>query len=88
MIAAVVVAVLVMMFLAGPISNFVDRHPTIKMLALSFLILIGMALVGEGFDAHVSKAYIYFAMAFSVCVELLNMRARRKQAEREAQRRA
>ncbi|MET0534633.1 MAG: TerC family protein, partial [Steroidobacter sp.] len=66
MIAAVVVAVLVMMFLAGPISDFVDRHPTIKMLALSFLILIGVALVGEGLGFHIPKGYIYFAMAFSV----------------------
>ena len=80
MIAAVVVAVLVMMFLAGPISDFVDRHPTIKMLALSFLILIGMALVGEGFDFHIPKGYIYFAMAFSVAVEMLNIRVRKKLA--------
>ena len=80
MIAAVVVAVLVMMFLAGPIGDFVDRHPTIKMLALSFLILIGMALVGEGFDFHIPKGYIYFAMAFSVAVEMLNIRVRKKQA--------
>ena len=78
MIAAVVVAVLVMMFLAGPISNFVDRHPTIKMLALSFLILIGMALVGEGVDMHIPKGYIYFAMAFSVGVEMLNIRMRKR----------
>ena len=76
MIAAVIVAVLVMMFLAGPISDFVDRHPTIKMLALSFLILIGMALVGEGFEFHIPKGYIYFAMAFSVAVEMLNIRVR------------
>src|SRR5690606_21753281 len=72
MIAAVIVAVLVMMFMAGPISAFVDRHPTIKMLALSFLILIGVALVGEGFGLHIPKGYIYFAMAFSVAVEMLN----------------
>ena len=77
MIAAVIVAVLVMMFMAAPISNFVDRHPTIKMLALSFLILIGMALVGEGFGFHVPKGYIYFAMAFSVAVEMLNIRVRK-----------
>ncbi|MET0657883.1 MAG: TerC family protein [Steroidobacteraceae bacterium] len=77
MIAAVIVAVLVMMFLAGPISNFVDRHPTIKMLALSFLILIGMALVGEGLGFHIPKGYIYFAMAFSVVVEMLNIKARK-----------
>jgi predicted tellurium resistance membrane protein TerC len=78
MIAAVVVAVIVMMFLAGPIGNFVDRHPTIKMLALSFLILIGMALVGEGVDLHIPKGYIYFAMAFSVGVEMLNIRVRKR----------
>jgi predicted tellurium resistance membrane protein TerC len=78
MIAAVVVAVIVMMFLAGPIGDFVDRHPTIKMLALSFLILIGVALVGEGLDFHIPKGYIYFAMAFSVAVEMLNIRVRKK----------
>jgi predicted tellurium resistance membrane protein TerC len=78
MIAAVIVAVLVMMFMAGPIGNFVDRHPTIKMLALSFLILIGVALIGEGFGFHIPKGYIYFAMAFSVLVEILNMRLRKK----------
>ena len=81
MIAAVVVAVVVMMFLAGPIGEFVDRHPTIKMLALSFLILIGMALVGEGFEFHIPKGYIYFAMAFSVAVEMLNIRMRKKLEE-------
>jgi predicted tellurium resistance membrane protein TerC len=82
MIAAVIVAVIVMMFLAGPISNFVDRHPTIKMLALSFLILIGLALVVEGLDvAHIPKGYIYFAMAFSVVVEMLNIRLRKKQVD-------
>jgi predicted tellurium resistance membrane protein TerC len=84
MIAAVVVAVVVMMFLAGPISDFVDRHPTIKMLALSFLILIGVALIGEGLEFHIPKGYIYFAMAFSVAVEMLNIRIRRRQAKREA----
>ncbi len=78
MIAAVVVAVIMMMVMAGPISDFVDRHPTIKMLALSFLILIGMALIGEGFGFHIPKGYIYFAMAFSVAVEILNMRLRKK----------
>jgi predicted tellurium resistance membrane protein TerC len=82
MIAAVIVAVLMMMFLAGPISDFVDRHPTIKMLALSFLILVGLALVVEGLDvAHIPKGYIYFAMAFSVIVEMLNIRIRKRQAE-------
>jgi predicted tellurium resistance membrane protein TerC len=78
MIAAVIVAVIAMMVLAGPVSSFIDRHPTIKMLALSFLILIGMALVGEGMGFHVPKGYIYFAMAFSVVVEMLNIRLRRK----------
>jgi len=76
MIAAVVVAVLVMMFLAGPISNFVDRHPTIKMLALSFLLLIGFTLIVEGLHQHIPKGYIYFAMGFSVLVETLNLRVR------------
>jgi len=78
MIAAVIVAVLMMMFLAGPISDFVDRHPTIKMLALSFLILIGVALVGEGLGFHIPKGYIYFAMAFSVMVEMLNIQVRKR----------
>jgi predicted tellurium resistance membrane protein TerC len=64
------------MFAAGPIGNFVDRHPTIKMLALSFLILVGLALIGEGWDLHIPKGYIYFAMAFSVAVEMLNIRMR------------
>ncbi len=81
MIAAVIVAVIVMMFLSGPISDFVDRHPTIKMLALSFLILIGVALVGEGLGFHIPKGYIYFAMAFSVGVETLNIRMRKRAAK-------
>ena len=80
MIAAVVIAVIVMMVLSAPISGFVDRHPTIKMLALSFLILIGMALVGEGLGFHIPKGYIYFAMAFSVAVEMLNIQMRKKRA--------
>ena len=77
MIAAVVVAVVFMMAFAGPISNFVDRRPTVKMLALSFLLLIGMTLVAEGFDQHIPKGYIYFAMAFSVFVEMLNLKLRK-----------
>jgi len=81
MIIAIVVAVGVMMFAAGPIGNFVDRHPTIKMLALSFLILIGIALIAEGWDLHIPKGYIYFAMAFSVAVEMLNLRLRAKRRE-------
>jgi predicted tellurium resistance membrane protein TerC len=84
MIVAIVLAVAVMMFAARPIGEFVDRHPTIKMLALSFLILIGFALIGEGLDFHVPKGYIYFAMAFSVGVELLNMRLRAAAAKRRA----
>jgi predicted tellurium resistance membrane protein TerC len=74
MMAAVVIAVGVMFVAAGPISNFVERHPTVKMLALSFLLLIGMSLVAEGFDQHISKGYIYFAMGFSIFVEMLNQR--------------
>jgi predicted tellurium resistance membrane protein TerC len=77
MVTAVVVAVGFMMIFARPISEFVDRHPTVKMLALSFLLLIGMALIADGLDRHIPKGYIYFAMAFSVGVELLNLRARR-----------
>jgi predicted tellurium resistance membrane protein TerC len=76
MIAAVVIAVLVMMVAAGPISNFVEGHPTIKMLALSFLLLVGMALVADGLGQHIPKGYIYFAMGFSVFVEMLNLRIR------------
>ena len=76
MIAAVVTAVACMMVFAEPISRFVDRHPTVKMLALSFLMLIGVALIAEGMDQHIPKGYIYFAMAFSVCVEMLNLNLR------------
>ena len=81
MITAVVVAVAFMMLFARPISEFVDQHPTVKMLALSFLLLIGMALIAEGLDLHIPKGYIYFAMAFSVGVELLNLRMRKRKAE-------
>ncbi len=76
MIAAVIIAVIIMMWSAGPISDFVHRHPTIKMLALSFLLLIGMSLLAEGLGQHISKGYIYFAMGFSVFVEMLNLRMR------------
>jgi predicted tellurium resistance membrane protein TerC len=76
MIIAIVIAVGVMMFAAGAIGRFVDDHPTIKMLALSFLVLIGVALIAEGVDVHIPKGYIYFAMAFSVIVEMLNIRIR------------
>jgi predicted tellurium resistance membrane protein TerC len=77
MVIAIVLAVIVMMFAAGAIGRFVDNHPTIKMLALSFLVLIGVALISEGIDVHIPKGYIYFAMAFSVVVEMLNLRIRR-----------
>ena len=80
MVAAIVIAVIVMMLSAGAISEFVDRHPTIKMLALSFLILIGVALIADGLELHIPKGYIYFAMAFSVMVEILNLRLRKKRA--------
>jgi len=78
MVAAIVIAVIVMMLSAGAISDFIDRHPTIKMLALSFLILIGVALIADGFELHIPKGYIYFAMAFSVMVEMLNLKLRKK----------
>jgi predicted tellurium resistance membrane protein TerC len=78
MVAAVVLAVGFMMFFSGAISDFVDQHPTIKILALSFLILIGVALIGDSLDMHIPKGYIYFAMAFSVGVEMLNLRLRKK----------
>jgi predicted tellurium resistance membrane protein TerC len=77
MITAVVISVGIMLFSAGSISAFVDRHPTVKMLALSFLLLIGMALVAEGLEFHIPKGYIYFAMGFSVFVEMLNIRLKR-----------
>ena len=77
MAAAIIAAVIVMVIFAGAVSAFVERHPTVKMLALSFLMLIGTALVGEGLDMHIPKGYIYFAMAFSVGVEMLNIRYRR-----------
>ena len=80
MIAAIVVAVLVMMASARSVGQFVDTHPTIKMLALAFLILIGVALVAEGFELHIPRGYFYFAMAFSAAVEMLNIRMRRGSA--------
>ncbi len=78
MIAAIVIAVIFMIFLATKISTFVENHPTIKILALSFLLLIGFSLVGEGLDLHIPKGYIYFAMAFSTFVEILNIRVRKR----------
>jgi predicted tellurium resistance membrane protein TerC len=80
MIAAVIVAIAFMMFFAGPVGEFVQRHPTVKMLALSFLLLIGLTLLVEAFDVHIPKGYIYFAMGFSVFVEMLNLRLRRRSA--------
>jgi predicted tellurium resistance membrane protein TerC len=78
MVLAVIIAAAVMVGSAGPISRFVDKHPTVKMLALSFLLLIGFTLIGEGFNVHVPKGFIYFAMGFSVFVEMLNLRLRGK----------
>jgi predicted tellurium resistance membrane protein TerC len=78
MVVAVIAAVIFMLLFAGAISSFVNRHPTVKMLALSFLILIGVALIADGLDRHIPKGYIYFAMAFSVGVEMLNLRMRAK----------
>jgi predicted tellurium resistance membrane protein TerC len=81
MVVAVILAVIVMLFAAKSIGEFVDRRPTIKMLALAFLILIGVALIGEGFDFHIPRGYIYFAMAFAVAVEMLNLRMRARLRE-------
>jgi len=78
MAIAIILAVLVMLMAAKAIGDFVDEHPTIKVLALSFLILVGVTLMVEGFDVHVPKGYIYFSMAFSVTVEMLNIRLRKK----------
>ena len=81
MITAVVIAVLFMMVSAGPVAAFIHRHPTVKMLALSFLLLVGVALVADSFDVHVPRGYVYFAMAFSVFVEMLNLRVRHPKKE-------
>ncbi len=78
MVAAILIAVAVMILFAGPVSRFVERHPAMQMLALAFLVLIGVMLVSEGFGQHVERGYVYFAMAFSFVVELLNMRVRRR----------
>ena len=80
MAAAVVASVLLMMVFAGGVSRFVSAHPTVKMLALAFLFVIGVVLIADGFDHHVPKGYVYFAMAFSVCVEMLNIRMRKRAA--------
>lgn len=78
MVAAVLISVLIMMISVDAVSDFVDRHPTVRMLALSFLLLIGFSLVAEGFQQHIPKGYIYFAMGFSVFVEMLNLKVGRK----------
>jgi predicted tellurium resistance membrane protein TerC len=83
MVAAVTIALGVMLVFAGTISDFVNRHPTLKMLALSFLILIGVALLGEGLGFHIPKGYIYFSMAFAFAVEMLNLKLRSKQAKQK-----
>ena len=80
MIAAVVASVALMMAFAGPVGRFVSSHPTIKMLALAFLVVVGVVLIAAGFDHEVPKGYVYFAMAFSVAVELLNIRVRKRAA--------
>jgi predicted tellurium resistance membrane protein TerC len=84
MVTAVILAVGVMMISAGPVGSFVSKHPTVKMLALSFLLLIGMSLIADGAGFHIPKGYIYAAMAFSVFVEILNLRADRSQRARSS----
>ena len=85
MVAAIIVAVLVMMLAAGTISDFIDKHPSLKMLALSFLTVVGTVLIAEAFDVHVPKGYVYFAMAFSLGVESINIRMRTARARKLAQ---
>lgn len=85
MILAIVIAIGVMLWAAKPIGEFVERHPTVKMLALSFLVLVGTALVAEGAGVHIPKGYLYFAIAFSLAVEMLNLRLRKRRAERPVQ---
>ncbi|WP_371747896.1 TerC family protein [Hahella aquimaris] len=84
MVTAIVLSVLIMMVAAKPIGDFVDAHPTLKMLALSFLILVGVALLGEGLDFHIPRGYVYFAMAFSLAVEMLNLKRRKNLRRRQA----
>ena len=86
MVAAIVLSIIVMMWLSGPISEFVETHPTIKILALAFLIRVGVALIAEGMDFHIPKGYLYFAMAFSVLVEMINIRLRKLLDARRARR--
>ncbi|WP_439886704.1 TerC family protein [Pseudomonas sp. MBLB4123] len=85
MVAAIVISVIVMMLSAGTISDFIDKHPSLKMLALSFLIVVGTVLVAEAFEVHVPKGYVYFAMAFSLAVEAINIRLRGAMARRKGQ---
>src|SRR6185369_15814779 len=82
MVVAILLSVAVMMFAARPIGEFVERHPTVKMLALAFLVLVGVTLIAEGFDTHVPKGYVYFAMAFSMAVEMINIRLRKRRRGR------
>ncbi len=86
MVTAIVLAVIVMLFASDPVGNFIDRNPTIRMLALAFIMLVGVVLIGEGFDLHISRGYIYFAMAFSGVVEGLNLLAKREQRRRHKRR--
>jgi predicted tellurium resistance membrane protein TerC len=85
MVAAIIVAVLVMMLAAGTISDFIDKHPSLKMLALSFLLVVGTVLIAESFDVHVPKGYVYFAMAFSLAVEAINIKMRTAMAKKRKQ---
>jgi predicted tellurium resistance membrane protein TerC len=85
MVIAIVIAVIIMMVAAKPLSDFVEAHPTVKMLALSFLLLVGMSLVAEGFGQHIPKGYLYFAISFSVFVEILNLKIRKKLAPKPVQ---
>ena len=78
MVAAIMIAVMVMIFAANPIGDFIDKHPTVKMLALAFIILVGVALIAEGFEIHIDRKLLYFAMAFSAGVEALNIWSRKK----------
>ena len=79
MVAAIVIAVVFMIFLADSVSAFIEKHPTVKMLALSFLLLVGVALIGDGLDLHIPRGYIYFAMGFSIFVEMLNLKVRNRE---------
>jgi predicted tellurium resistance membrane protein TerC len=86
MIAAIVLAVIVMLFASNPVGEFIDRNPTIRMLALAFIIMVGLALIGEGFDIHIGRGYIYFAMAFCGIVEGLNLLAKQQRRKRRGER--